>query len=343
MRAVCRGAGARACWHRRQLLRARRPFAAGDAAGQPDSRQHSDVEIAIRSLFEAPTVEALASSLTRRAGGASGASCRCRGPARSRCRLRSAGCGFSSAGRPERDLQHPDGVAACGGAGPRRAGGGSRRCGGAAREPAHDRSRRRSGCPGSTSWTLRAARPRLEVERSPRRSLPRRSRRRRGSGFDLATRAAAAGASVCAGPRASTCCCCCCTTLPATAGRWRRCGAIWRWPMRRGCRARRRSLPALPVQYADYTLWQHQVLGEESDPREPDSAPARVLDGRRWPDLPEQLDLPTDRPRPAVASHRGDSVPVHIGAAAASRSAGAGPRQPGEPVHGAAGGRWRRC
>ena len=38
MRAVCRGAGARAGRHRRQLLRAGGPFAAGDAADQPHPR-----------------------------------------------------------------------------------------------------------------------------------------------------------------------------------------------------------------------------------------------------------------------------------------------------------------
>src|SRR5262249_32543814 len=36
-----------------------------------------------------------------------------------------------------------------------------------------------------------------------------------------------------------------------------------------------------------------------------------------WPDrlegLPEQLDLPLDRPRPAVSSYRGDSVPLMLG------------------------------
>src|SRR5207253_4469016 len=67
------------------------------------------------------------------------------------------------------------------------------------------------------------------------------------------------------------------------------------------------DLPALPVQYADYTLWQHQLLGSESDP---DSAIARQL--AFWTstlkELPDQIDLPTDRPRPAVASYRGDSV-----------------------------------
>ena len=69
----------------------------------------------------------------------------------------------------------------------------------------------------------------------------------------------------------------------------------------------------LPVQYADYTLWQHEVLGREDDPQ---SAISRQL--AFWTsslkDLPDQIDLPSDRPRPAVASHRGDSVPLRIGA-----------------------------
>ncbi len=73
------------------------------------------------------------------------------------------------------------------------------------------------------------------------------------------------------------------------------------------------SFASLPVQYADYTLWQHQVLGSESDPH---SAMARQLSfwSATLKDLPDQIELPTDRPRPAMSSHRGGHVPLHIDA-----------------------------
>ena len=70
---------------------------------------------------------------------------------------------------------------------------------------------------------------------------------------------------------------------------------------------------ALPVQYADYTLWQHRFLGNEQDP---DSEVSHQL--AYWKkilaDLPEQLALPTDRARPAVASYLGDRVGFQIDA-----------------------------
>ena len=80
------------------------------------------------------------------------------------------------------------------------------------------------------------------------------------------------------------------------------------------CEGTEPELPELTVQYADYTLWQHQVLGSESDP---DSVISRQLafGRRRLNDLPERIELPTDRPRPAISSHRGEVVSLRLGVA----------------------------
>ncbi|RKH18898.1 amino acid adenylation domain-containing protein [Corallococcus sp. CA047B] len=66
------------------------------------------------------------------------------------------------------------------------------------------------------------------------------------------------------------------------------------------------SLPALPIQYADYALWQRQWLSGEVLKAEL-SWWKQYLAG-----APPALELPTDRPRPSVRSHRGSVLPVAL-------------------------------
>ncbi|MCP3804555.1 non-ribosomal peptide synthase/polyketide synthase [Allokutzneria sp. A3M-2-11 16] len=81
--------------------------------------------------------------------------------------------------------------------------------------------------------------------------------------------------------------------------------------------ARRKGLepswPELPVQYADYTLWQQELLGSEDDPESLLSQQVAFW-GKQLAGLPEQLELPTDRPRPAAASFKGDEVHFELDA-----------------------------
>ncbi|WP_156660623.1 condensation domain-containing protein, partial [Mycobacterium sp. 852002-10029_SCH5224772] len=75
------------------------------------------------------------------------------------------------------------------------------------------------------------------------------------------------------------------------------------------CAGRAPGWADLPVQYIDYTLWQRAQFGDLDDG---DSRIGAQL--AYWEDalagMPERLELPTDRPYPPVADQRGDSVVV---------------------------------
>ena len=66
----------------------------------------------------------------------------------------------------------------------------------------------------------------------------------------------------------------------------------------------------LPVQYVDYTLWQRAQLGDLADGDSPIAAQLAYWE-QALAGLPERLQLPTDRPYPAVADYRGASVAVN--------------------------------
>ncbi|MEU7763695.1 amino acid adenylation domain-containing protein [Nocardia sp. NPDC049190] len=69
----------------------------------------------------------------------------------------------------------------------------------------------------------------------------------------------------------------------------------------------------LAMQYADYSIWQRNVLGADDDPHSP--AAEQIAYWRQaLAGLPDQLDLPSDRPRPLVRSFAGGRVPVRIDA-----------------------------
>ncbi|QMU71814.1 amino acid adenylation domain-containing protein [Streptacidiphilus sp. P02-A3a] len=71
------------------------------------------------------------------------------------------------------------------------------------------------------------------------------------------------------------------------------------------------TLPTMRVQYADYTLWQRLLLGDESDPN---SLFARQLEfwKANLQGLPGLIDLPLDRPRSTAADSPGAVVPFEL-------------------------------
>ncbi|GHO80002.1 hypothetical protein KSD_77730 [Ktedonobacter sp. SOSP1-85] len=66
------------------------------------------------------------------------------------------------------------------------------------------------------------------------------------------------------------------------------------------------ELTPLPIQYADYTLWQRQWLQDEQLQQQLEYWQAHLADA------PPLLDLPTDRPRPQVQSYVGAEFSLHL-------------------------------
>jgi amino acid adenylation domain-containing protein/natural product biosynthesis luciferase-like monooxygenase protein len=69
---------------------------------------------------------------------------------------------------------------------------------------------------------------------------------------------------------------------------------------------RSNSLPAVPIQYADYTVWQRRRIQGEFLERH------LTYWRRRLEGAPAALHLPTDRPRPPVQSFRGAALPITL-------------------------------
>ncbi|WP_459503144.1 amino acid adenylation domain-containing protein [Bacillus sp. C1] len=77
------------------------------------------------------------------------------------------------------------------------------------------------------------------------------------------------------------------------------------------CKGESVQWKSLPVQYADYALWQQELLGNESAQ---DSLISQQIEF--WKEelkgLPDQLELPTDYPRPLETSYRGETIDFYV-------------------------------
>ena len=219
----------------------------------------------------------------------------------------------------------PGGVAAQRAAGRRRAGCGTGRRGGPPREPAHGvrRRRRRAAAGGGAG---RAGRLRLAGRRCRRLvgGPVERGRRRGGaSRFDCRSNfpcgprfsASADGEHVLVA-----------VVHHIAADGWSVAPLVRDVAVAyaRRCAGRAPGWAPLPVQYVDYTLWQHERLGDRSRPRQCIAGQVAYWE-QALAGLPERLELPTDRPYPAVADYRGGECRGGLAGAVAAAGCAGGP------------------
>ena len=90
-------------------------------------------------------------------------------------------------------------------------------------------------------------------------------------------------------------------------------------------------LAELPIQYADYAVWQREWLRGEVLERQ------LATGGSSWREQPPVLELPSDHPRPAVQSFRGSYEPVLVRSGTDYATEGVEPARRSDAVHAAAG------
>ncbi|SDZ41128.1 nonribosomal peptide synthetase DhbF [Evansella caseinilytica] len=77
------------------------------------------------------------------------------------------------------------------------------------------------------------------------------------------------------------------------------------------CRKEKPQYPSLPLQYADYALWQ-QNAAEKDEAYQALMTKQLAYWKKQLADLPDELELPSDYPRPAVSSFEGGIVNFEI-------------------------------